>query len=191
MRNMKRLGMMMLLTMAGLASADVIRDFETDLGGFYSNNSGLIEVSQSNEAAYGGNYSMKLNSPSGVSNWVEVISWFWSDWSEFPQLEMKFKAAQSGLGGWIHYSFWDWNQNGWANGGGAVASFAVPGDDAWHSITLYMSSFTRNSVGGIRFYTNELSAGAYYIDNISVVPEPATLGLLAVGGVMTLIRRKR
>ncbi len=194
---MKKVVSVMVLSLgfltANSASAAMWQNFEGGLGGFFSTNSGIV-VSQSDDAAFTGTYSMKLNLPDGLSgSWTEIVSWFWADWSATPVMKVHMKAGIDGQGGNnLHFSFWDWNRNGgdWANGGAAVASIAIPNDTNWHTYLLDMSSFNRSSVGGVRFYTNYLGAGNYYIDDLEMVPEPATLSLLALAG-LGLLRRKK
>jgi hypothetical protein len=44
--------------------------------------------------------------------------------------------------------------------------------------------------GKIRIINNTGGAGTVYYDNVRLVPEPATLGLLGLGGLVLLRRRK-
>lgn len=56
-------------------------------------------------------------------------------------------------------------------------------------IAFYQGN-TVNSIGGVRFYRGGAQAGMI-VDDLTIVPEPASIALLLVGGCALLLRRKR
>ena len=70
--------------------------------------------------------------------------------------------------------------------------YGVPESGVWNSLGSYTAAPGSMSSGGQfrMFIGGREDPGIWELDNISVTPEPATLGLLALGS-LTLLRRRK
>jgi hypothetical protein len=75
----------------------------------------------------------------------------------------------------------------------AVAKTVTASFDGGTPLTLGYAEAGANIANGLMAYNANTSGGTWYsyVDDIVVTPEPATMGLLALGGLGMLIRRKR
>ena len=67
---------------------------------------------------------------------------------------------------------------------GDLRSKTFSGSTTWGDLDIILARAGAGEWPGATSYTA-------FVDNISVVPEPATMSLLALGGIATLIRRRR
>lgn len=79
------------------------------------------------------------------------------------------------------------------NGDHYEVLYGVPGSGVWTSLGTYDAPAGSMSSGGVfRFYTGGTEGPSVWeIDNVSVTPEPTTMGLLGLGLVGLIARRKQ
>jgi len=59
------------------------------------------------------------------------------------------------------------------------------------SATYAMNSLAGNQIGGIAFATDGSGTNTAFFDSLSVVPEPASVGMVSLGGLLMLAKRRR
>ncbi len=108
------------------------------------------------------------------------ISVLFADWPATARIRVG-----SRVGNLLVYSHWS----------GTIPGGIVSSTDAIVPFSAFGGLASFADVDTIRFQLEGAVAGDYSIEEIAVaqtdVPEPATLGLLAVGGVLLLVRRRR
>jgi len=192
-RKMKR--MCVLLALVGLlavpAQAELLTngDFETgDLTGWWSwsPDTATQSIAVQDVTVYEGSYSVEMVSATDGS-WQELgISGFEADPDTTYSLSLVYNEV-GWVGAGVNLKYWDgsWNVLGeqWID----LVYSNVEGTGEW---TAFGTDFT--TATGTVYMEVKISQGAWgtlYVDNISVVPEPATLGLMAVGAL--LLRRRK
>ena len=167
-----------LLTVGG-AQAEFITngDFEDGLNGWY--NEGYVWATVSNEYV-SADHSAKI-----TSVWYELsqvlsdlpsneltLSYYAKDLdSSWPELYVTIREVTEPKNGTMLYTYADRPAGGWTY---FSHTFTLPAE-----VTDVIVSFQWTRWG------NQV-----YMDNVSLTPEPATIGLLAVGG-LAILRRKR
>ncbi len=161
------------------------------------NGMGYFNSEQSNEQVYAGIYSAKMDR--GAWSEAGLIGNTTTD-ADSTIVTLEFYVASGSLGettiitngpGVVYNNgnsaYWTVNGNPGNTGDITVGS--------WHTLTFDLTLNTNYTPGTDNFARLALKPGrdgmVAYLDDASLVPEPATMSLLAIGGIGVLLRRKR
>ncbi len=120
------------------------------------------------------------------------VTWVAAEWGTTPWVNFKDIAVNSDSpSGWQQYTPTDpvnpdypgsWDPGNWG--------------DHTRTLTWDLSDYDTTGVTWMQIIfssnidSNATTVGKYYIDNVQLIPEPATFGLLFLGGLVLLRRRK-
>ena len=186
---------MLIMAVAGMAQAELVSngDFNTgDTSGWWTyipdtdldpGNQGL---SVQDVVNYDGTDNLEFWAGTDES-WMEVGQDFAVDAETTYTLSLVYnKVSWAGMGVNIKFldSGWGWLSEQWLD----VSGSGVEGDGAWYNFTQGITTPVNTAHMEVKLVAG--GWGTVYVDNVSVVPEPTTMALLALGGVGLLRRRK-
>ncbi|MCD4823510.1 MAG: PEP-CTERM sorting domain-containing protein [Phycisphaerae bacterium] len=190
--NMKSLSVVVvvLLAVGVQASADLIIEDGSTISDWSTGYPAVNTISQGGDAS---DYYLQIAvAASGDSNSSNCIEWDEAgnlDWSGYTSIEIDLKMSiatptdrvrlrwQDGTGGWQNY----------------ITVTNTAGTD-WGTYSFDITGFARSDVDRFLVYVNTNGVDVDYevsIDDLKLVPEPATMVLLSLGGVGLLVRRRR
>lgn len=207
----KCLLMLFVMGMVSVSQAVVIGDFEAGMDNWgpsweggstftigsvpgtvtRGNNSVAVKLSD------GGYWKMLWSAPSAPGLMTNIIltfdvTMYANEWSGNNWTKIADKIAFNSDSGWQEWTTTtavdrltglptstDWGP--WAGDAFKSYRLEIPSYNAlnWFQIVI---SFQQNPVAG---------AGNFYIDNIQLIPEPTTMVLLGLGGMLTILRRRK
>jgi len=213
---MKRtvVAIILMLALASSSQAVVISDFEGDLSGWFTDTWTTGTLSLSSTGASTGAQAMQVDTPGGwqqackkdVRVYRDVlgvpgavvsadVTSFRADMiSAWTEIEVVINAQNHDNNGADPQNNIGWNQLGLM----AMDLTGVPQTINW-SVPAELSAKIAASDDNIQWFefvlvcntdsSDPASVGKFYIDNIQVVPEPATMLMLGLGGLF--LRRKK
>lgn len=174
--------------------AEVINSFEDPTKGFGGEEAGVTYMYGSNIGVTDGLYSLGVVAPgptwwSGIgsdspSNLVDILK-------ANSQIKVDITVPQwAGTNNWLNFIV-NLNSNlGWVTlpSSGSITA-GTPSTITYDYSTLDKANIQWAQL--VYCVQNQNGPQPFYVDNIRAVPEPATFVLLAVGGLMLLVWRKR
>lgn len=193
--------------LVSMSHAAILDDFESGLQGWSSGASGTVSLGTN---PLTGSQCMVVTAPdtggnnftwAAVRNWPAFdptvgeitleVSWVASEWTGTSWVNQEFLAINSdGTGGWYQDQAEDplnpsypggWDPVGWGDNTRTLTydftTYDLTGSTWGPQLQLSVN------------FGNGGTIGNYYIDNINQIPEPATMVLLGLGGL--LLRRRK
>lgn len=188
MRNSMLVGLLVLLT-TGIASATLVDDCDDFVAAGPTDwwmSQDWIGASVLSTDKVQGSYSHKYGpiTNEGMAN-LDIGFQNWTGMTEFSYYA-KYTGTTTG-NGQLHFIAYT---DSWAT---VVDSWDSLSND-WQKITISLVGATLTEVRYLRFQTYGSNLGGAdntYLDNLEVIPEPATMVLLGLGSVGLLIRRRQ
>ena len=153
-------------------------DFESGADSWWT--SGDATATVESGVGVGGSNGLHVNmshASSGTGNvWSHVVASINQDWSPYVAIQLQYRSVQGG-------TWWTW-----VNLYQAAGDFYEPSDNQWYTITLDISTLSRNPVTEFHFYTNSDlwpwgGSNDVYFDNIELVT-PSLQGTVALQGYL-------